>query len=614
MIGLIRKNWPFLMGLALLAIYWASLHPTGRGYVEDVCTAETARQIMAENLARFGRPAFTTDSYGAPTGISVAFLPWSIEQHWIGGWFWNWNREFPFLYVWFGLSLLLSYLGTGAILRKMDLPRTAAWGLAALVTVVHAPRHLKAWHHYEHLLQHWITLSLFLDAWIWKRFWRDRKVSIGLETWRAFLMIAMLATAGYYWGALILEWTIVRACMLGIHFRRGGTKVIRDWRRALLPLGLGVAGLIVALQWLLPLKAEADKLGNVWQPMGWFSSIFTVIRPLWLEPVYGSFLRIFPSFPIPLNPLTQYETLTAIGWVFWIPAIIGIRSLARKRGGPGAAAALPFLILLGIAIEFVSIKPHWLQEFLRATVPFMSFFRVGSRWGLIFPQLVTILIALSWPELSRWFNARWADTAGHPRFHAACVGFMILCVLETHVLFRRPEMLSALPGPMHSLLNDVRKQPGTTVLDMPFCLAGGNEVCTFAKCRYYPASTAGACFHGWHDKKVFGIYESRLVESQCTLYDPPPYSSWIEAWNSDRCFTPLDWREFCGFLGKHPEIGSILVYPDLWKAAGTPACSSQFQKHLGPPRAEASFSTVRTLGGEPAGLTRVRHYEARCRD
>jgi hypothetical protein len=299
--------------------------------------------------------------------------------------------------------------------------------------------------------------------------------------------------------------------------------------------------------------------------------------------------------------------------VYWIPAIIGVRALRRKQGGPGVAATLPFLILLGIGIEYVSIRPHWVQEFLRATIPFMSFFRVGSRWGLLFPQLATIVIALSWPELKRWFDERWTHPARHPKFRAACVLFVSLSLLETHVLMRPPEMLPPLSKPMLALLEDVRRQPGTTVLDMPFCLAGGNEVCTYAKCRYYPSSTAGACFRGWHDKKVFGIYESRLLQSQCAMYDVAPIASWVDAWNSDRCLSAPEWEAFCSFLGSHPEIGSVLVYPDMWKAAGSPACIAEFEAHLGPPRSAASFATIRTPGGVPAGMSRVRHYEARCR-
>jgi hypothetical protein len=617
MTSFIRRHALFFIGLLAILIYWLSVRPHGRGYIEDLCIFETSRQLMAESLAQFGKPTFTTDAHGGPAGISVAFMPWSLELNWIGGWFWNWDRDFPFFWMWLGLSLCASYLGSGYFMRKLGLSRNVAWGLALLVTVFHAPRHFKAWHHYEHLIQHWITLALFLDAWIWQRFWRERKVSASLEAWRAFFMIGMLNTAGYYWGVMILQWLIQRLSMLVITWRRSkrqepATEIIRDWRGTLVPIALGSAMLSIQLQWLLPLKAEADKLGWVYQPMGWFSSIFTVMRPLWLEPTFGNFLKLFPGFPIPLIPLTYYETLTAIGWVFWVPAILGIRALKRRHGGPGVATVLPFLILLCIGIEWVSIRPHWMQEFFRATIPFLSYFRAGSRWGLIFPQLVTILIALSWPELSAWFRARWADRAHHPRFRAAFAAFAVLCLLETHVLLRKPELLPALDAPMLSLLEDVRNRPGTRVLDMPFCLAGGNEICTFEKCREYPGATAGACFRGWHDKKVFGIYESRLVQSQCQVFDAPPYASWFSAWNGKRCFSPPEWQEFCSFLDQHPDIDSVLVYPDLWMNVDAPECQAQFNAHLGPKRGEASFSTARNPGGLPLRPSRVWHFAGKC--
>jgi hypothetical protein len=299
--------------------------------------------------------------------------------------------------------------------------------------------------------------------------------------------------------------------------------------------------------------------------------------------------------------------------VYWVPTIIGVRQLARKRGGPGVGAALPFLVLLGIAIEFVSIWPHWLQDFLRAVIPFMSFFRVASRWGLIFPQLATILIALSWPELSRWFAARWRDPGAHPKFRAATVAFCFLSLVETHVLLRRPEMLPALSPEMVQLLDHVREAPGTTVLDLPFCLAGGNSVCTDSKCPHYPESTAGACFRTWHDKRVFGIYESRLLDFQCKLYEGQPYDSWLAAWHQERCFTPAEWHGFCSFLDAHAEIGTVMIYPDLWKSAGEPSCRAEIEAHLGIPLDQATFSADRTPGGVPAGLSRVWRFAGKCR-
>lgn len=164
----------FWIGLALIAAYWLWVHPPGFGrfgYAGDFCP-DFVRQIMADNLQRFGRPVFTTDRFMTPEGASVPFLSWSMERDWIGAYVWRWNRDFPFLWVYFGISLAVSYLGVGWILRRMSLPHAAAWALAAGVVLFNIPRHFKTYYHFEHLPQHWVYWSLFLDAWIWQRFWR----------------------------------------------------------------------------------------------------------------------------------------------------------------------------------------------------------------------------------------------------------------------------------------------------------------------------------------------------------------------------------------------------------------------------------------------------------
>src|SRR4051812_145388 len=114
----------FWGGLLFVLAYWFSLHPPGfgrLGYVEDIGSIEITRQVMADNLIAHGKPGFFTDRFGAPNGISIAFASWSLERDWLGAYFWMWNRDFPFLWVYLGASLLLTYLGSGFLIRKLDL-------------------------------------------------------------------------------------------------------------------------------------------------------------------------------------------------------------------------------------------------------------------------------------------------------------------------------------------------------------------------------------------------------------------------------------------------------------------------------------------------------------
>jgi hypothetical protein len=189
-------NWAFATGLLLCLIYWYLQHPEGffsTGYVEDTCIIETARQSLAETLARGLPLSFSSTSYLHPNGITLGFLPWTMEYSWLGAYIRNWNRDFPWLWVYFGISLLGSYVGVGYLLRRMNLGKTTAWALASLVVIFNLPRIYKTYNHPDYVTQHWVYWTLFLDAWIWQRFWREKRWSWSLETWRVFLMAGSIA-------------------------------------------------------------------------------------------------------------------------------------------------------------------------------------------------------------------------------------------------------------------------------------------------------------------------------------------------------------------------------------------------------------------------------------
>ena len=137
-----------VIGLIFILAYWWSVHPIGfsMGYTEDFCP-DILRQLMAENLTQFGKPTFHTNAFMTPTGAPVPYMSWSIERDWMGAYFWKWNPNFPFMWVYFGASLVLTYFGVGLILRKMNLSRQVAWSIATAAVLFHIPRHFKIWHH-----------------------------------------------------------------------------------------------------------------------------------------------------------------------------------------------------------------------------------------------------------------------------------------------------------------------------------------------------------------------------------------------------------------------------------------------------------------------------------
>lgn len=600
-----KRGFPWIecLGLLVVLVYWYSVHPTGfsRGYSEDLGFFELARQLMAQQIQQFGQPTFVTDQVMTPFKVSVPYMTWSTEKDWLGAYFWMWNREFPFFWFYYGVSLVVSYLGVGVILRGMRLSKAVAWAMATVVVVFHLPRHFKTWYHYEHLLQHWVYWGIFLDAWVWQKFWRDHKWSWSLELWRGLCLLGVFGTAGYFWGPMLIIWTLVRVSMviLEILRRKEGRRIEIEgsWKSALFPLGFGLFLFVLNLRWFLPLFKEVQRLGSVPQSNGWSANIAFLVRPLWLET-----LKLFH-----FKPIDTPETVVTMGWSYWIPTVLAILMSRKKNGGPGLSVLAPFLIFLGIGILYMGSGPpfSFVQDGIQATVPFMKFFRACSRWGLFLPQMTMVLILLAWPELWARFQAlrlKWAWA------------FVFIVILGLELTWLNVPVMSMPPmsTSMVQMLDGIKKTPGTTVLDLPFCVAGGNGICSEKQCPNYPASITPACLRGWHDKKVYGLYASRLMSSDCNYYNQPPYTSWFDAWSTQRCLTSQEWDDLCHYLSEHSEISAVLVYPEIWTALQDPVCLGEFDRRLGAPRGQDSVFTALSRGGEGRQPTRVIWYSGRC--
>ena len=612
---------PFLAGLLALAGYWLSVRPPDifPGAIEDQCYVDMSRQLMGEQLREFGGPRFVTDRFMAPQGTQVPYMSWSLELHWLGGLAWNWDPGFPFLWAFLALSLLASYVGAGFLLGKMGLPPSAAWALAALVVVFHVPRHFKLWNHYEHQLLHWVVIGLLLDAWIFQRLVRQSRLSLGREAWRGLSMLGVLGSPGYTWGPMLLAWAAVRAAAAWLCWRRqGSAEAVRlegPWKDIWLPSVLGLAWLALAQAWFVPLFAQARELGAVTQPLSWFAPLWDVARPLWLDPLLKA-LSSATGWRLALPAIDAPETVVAVGWLYWAPALLGLWSIRKKAGGPGLVLVSPFLFVLfcGIAYLGLSAAPHPFQRLLQAVDPPLRFFRAASRWGLYLPPLVLAVIALCWPELRAEASRLWdaGKRRCRPAAFAAAAAAAVLALLELGWLAHPVKAQPPLPQETKELLRKVRDLPGDTVLNLPFCVAGGNGVCTAAQCPNYPASTLGECLRLWHGKRVYGLYQSRMVAAQCRVYDRAPYTSWFQAWQEDRCLNTAEWTEFCRYLSANPRISAVLVQPDVWTAAGTPGCRARFETALGAPLGRGTYYSLPSRGALPLGEQSLLWYGARC--
>ncbi|MCM2277501.1 MAG: hypothetical protein NDJ89_05445 [Oligoflexia bacterium] len=610
----------FLLGILLLGVYWFSIRPrTGGagipGFVEDMCYWDMSRTLMADQLRQFGSPRFVTDQFMTPSGASVPYMAWSLEGAWVGAYAWLRNRDFPFLWFWTLLSFLGTYLGAGFLLGRIGLSARARWLAAAAIVVFHVPRHFKAWHHAEHLFQHWFVWSLLLDAWIWSRFVRERRWALSLEAWRGFCLVGMLGIAGYYWGPLILEWALVRGAMLWIatadrRARAPGVAIEWDFRKWLLPLSLIALWLVPVLRWFTPLAEEARKLGNVEQGLWYFTSPFYFLRPLWYDAIFW-WKGLLQGIPGGTPAMARGETIVSVGWLVLVPWLAALFLVRRRRGGPGFRLAAPFAILTAMAILYFGVYTFFYHTLLQAVVPFMSFFRVASRWGLLLPQLLAVTIVLAWPELQEGAKRLWARLPRSGRVTLGAIALM-LALLELSWLGYPTRQMPPLSRSMQALLQGVAESPGTSVLNLPFCVAGGNGVCTEEQCPQYPESTAGECLRIWHGKKVYGLYQSRMTPAHCAIYRRTPYTEWFAAWRENRCFSPAEWDGFCGHLRERTELSAVLVYPDIWKAAGRPECLAEFERRLGPARGQSAFPIVPSPGGQDRTQTRLLWFGARC--
>jgi hypothetical protein len=601
-----RKAWPWLLGLAVLGLYLGSVlppDPKRLGYIEDACYYDLSRGLLAEQMREGTFPRFETDRFMAPQGSPIPFFSWSIERDWLGAWFWRLSRDFPFHWTLYAFSLALSFTGVGLLATRFGLTPPLAALFTTLAVGLHVPRHFKTFHHFEHLIAHWIFLSFFLDAWIWKRWIRDARWSWSLEAWRVVLGLAALLGTGYTWPILLLEGSLVRAAMLATLVVwpgfRGRLQVEGSRRSALVAGGIGVGLLVILGRWFGALAPQAARFPTLWQPMAWFGEFSAIFDSL-------TWLKLSGQDP------ARFETVVTPGWTFVLPALLGIVLLFRRQGGRLALLTLaPFL---GLAALLIPYSFAWgglsYHQTLQSLVPLLRFVRVGSRVGLFFPQLFAVLILLCWPEL------REAGARLYRRHSGFALGLAALFALHTlgeaSWLLTPIRAMEPLDSGTVTLLEQIRDRPGDLVLDLPFCAAGGNGICTQELCPHYPRSTAAHCFRAWHDKGVYGLYAGRMVPEFCAPYFKQPFVSWVRSWHEERCLAPWEWDQFCTYLKQSGRHAAVLVYPHLWKAAAEPGCQAEFENRLGPPLGRSTFSLGQE-GGQSKGQGMLIAYPGQCR-
>jgi hypothetical protein len=616
------RPWAPWLGLFLVIGYWVSVHPPGFshvGYSEDMC-GDVLRQTMASTLQKGGGPAFWSDEVAIPAArTSMPFMSWSLERDWIGAWFWSWKPEFPWLWAYLGASLVASFLFVGVLLeRGMRLGRLTSWGLATFLVLFNVPRHYKLWHHFEFAMQHWLYLGVFLDAWIWRRAVVERRWSLGTEAWRLLFQLGVLGTAGYYWGGGSLQWMVFRLCLLALIWRsRGSAEPVRlewNWRAARIPAFLGVILAGIQFRWFWPLLQETRLWNQAVSQELWFkATIGRVVQPLWLDGIWNPIAARF-GWP-KLLPIDTPETVVTIGWLYLVPVAWGVWILRRSKGLRAALGLVaPFLICVAIAVLYFSKGVPW--EFAQAVqkvVPFLIYFRTASRWGLFLPLWFGAMLVLLWPWIAARLRERWpAKDASAVRLRRWAGLFLLLSAVE---LSRLAVPVNAMPAPSPGLKDfyaRVAASPGDRVLDLPFCLNGGNGGCEENFCPFYPRGSAPICLRLFHGKKIHGLYQARLNPESCSTYRREPFTSLFAAFRGGRCLEGAEWDRLCAYLDEYPTHAGVMIFPDLWKAAAEPSCRAQFERRLGARLEESAFAPVADRGATTTELSRVWWYPGRC--
>ena len=592
-------------GLLIVAAYVVYHHPpgwSGLGYSEDIGCTEIPRAMLADRLADGWLPRFDQSRWMAPWGSSMPYFAWAMEWNWVGAWVYRVAPEFPFLWMYWALSIFVTYLGVGWIARRMVADRVA-WALALAVALFNVPRHFKTFAGFEVTPQHWIVLGVFYDAWIVHASAARKELRWSQEAWRLLLLLFCAGLSAHYWGWAILQWFFVRVG-LGIAGVRGALRIPRvQWRKLRIPALIGAVYLGVAALWFWPWMREALKLGSVSSPGSWPAPVEGMLWPIaWdvtIRPLLEYMGQVFHA-----RPFWQIsETVVTLGWFPYLGLLtLGLAQTQVVRRQV-VRTALPFIAFAALLVVF-SLDGA-LSVGLRNAFFLLSFFRVACRTFLLLPPVLGAIALLclahrSYRPVSR--RAQWVLAA--------------VALAELPVLFFPTTRMSAPTDALRSLEQKVASRPGKSVLDLPFCVIGGNSVCADRRCSFYPRSTLGLFMTLWHRKSVAGAYFGRLTEAQCEQYAGEPFDGLFAAWRENRCPTPREWESLCRYLGNSEQAGqwaAIQVYPDVWTAAGEPSCASQIRGRLGAPFAEADLEVHYSRSPETAPRTRVWAFEPRCR-
>jgi len=536
-----------------------------------------------------------------PYGGQVALQAWGLERDLFYALLFSLGGAGPWLKLYFLLSVAIALFGIARILqpdfgeRRAILTAIGAVFLNIYALICKFPFHSNM------AIVHWLGLSLATDFVLVWRFVRGR--AIGRAWWLgrgALVLLSLGQDLGYVAGFGLLSLVLSGGWMLAVRWWRWRTQAIelaadahqdaknQDWQLRLgywiygwppfRPIEWGLIALIIWAAWLyllpvIPIVQLAKELdwSNTFD-RAWFAHPLRLLAPYWpqINPIAaaGWWRAVLPS---PLE--TDFDGV--VGWGLLLAGAIGCWQ--RRRWW---AAFVPLGLLMGCLIAYRPWDLPILQWF-----PWFSFNRVAGRGTVVFP-IALALCSLGWqPDAGRSARTRqWNRWAA-----LAVAGICLLDLIGGYGLKPRAQPLDPSFQPYMAL---VAQQPGTAVLDWPFCVTGGNGVGSGdGTCPFFAHHPSTHALSRFHHKATVGQYLGRLHPSQLTPYLEagwqylalPDHPDLNQTQRQRRCFRRDEWEFFRRFF-QLGDFAGINLYVDRL-ARG---CEKEFYAQLGHPIAQTT--------------------------
>jgi hypothetical protein len=524
-----------------------------------------------------------------PYGTSSVFQPWAFERDIFYAILSSLFGSGPWLKIYYILTLLITGLGTFALLiREYGLIR--AMGTGYLVSYYNFYAIMEYPVHISKAVLHWTTLSFITDFLIVKRVVSGLHISLRLILLRVCLLLLSLGQdIGYIAGFALTSFTIsiiFISIILCYRYFKGKSKVnqistlTKIYRKELFarPLTslLLIVTIIICSYIYIPLILQLFKEAyhfylteNKNQNTGLWISPWRLLIPFFpgLNPAQPIFQKLFNDIPENIGAGSP-------GLFLLILAVMGIWQAHRQ-----ITIYVPLLTVFLLCLFYHPINFPTLHIF-----PWFTFHRKPV------PSIYPVILSLF--ALGINFN----KLRSHSR-QVLSIFLVCLCCFEIYTAYSiklyykvySVKELFSFNKSFYVYMNYVKEQPGEAVLDWPFCAVGGNGVGGEELCPYYHLNSGIYSLRRFHQKKVMGQYFGRLYPSQIKPYLQagwdklffPGNLNIFKSTGQTRCFREEEWSFFKDFY-KLNDFAGINLYVDLLPEK----CLADFYKNFGNPVVE----------------------------